>query len=82
MPGGRPVSNCLLAYQALMRQVELGRVQLLTRRDVLELITVDGVARGVVARHLLSGELEVHTARTVLLCTGGYSNVYFLSTTH
>ena len=68
------------AYQALMRQVELGRVQLLTRRDVLELITVDGVARGVVARHLLSGELEVHTARTVLLCTGGYSNVYFLST--
>ena len=68
------------AYQALMRQVELGRVQLLTRRDVLELITVDGVARGVVARHLLSGELEVHTARSVLLCTGGYSNVYFLST--
>ena len=68
------------AYQALMRQVELGRVRLLTRRDVLELITVDGVARGVVARHLLSGALEVHTARTVLLCTGGYSNVYFLST--
>ncbi|MCB4394419.1 fumarate reductase/succinate dehydrogenase flavoprotein subunit [Synechococcus sp. HB1133] len=68
------------AYQALMRQVELGRIDLLTRRDVLELITVDGVARGVVARHLLSGELEVHTARTVLLCTGGYSNVYFLST--
>jgi len=68
------------AYQALMRQVELGRVQLLTRRDVLELITVDGVARGVVARHLLSGELEVHTARSVLLCSGGYSNVYFLST--
>ena len=68
------------AYQALMRQVELGRVQLLTRRDVLEVITVDGVARGVVARHLLSGELEVHTARSVLLCSGGYSNVYFLST--
>ncbi|WP_392345701.1 fumarate reductase/succinate dehydrogenase flavoprotein subunit [Parasynechococcus sp.] len=68
------------AYQALMRQVELGRIQLLTRRDVLELITVDGVAHGVVAHHLLSGELEVHTARTILLCTGGYSNVYFLST--
>ena len=68
------------AYQALMRQVELGRVRLLTRRDVLELITVDGVARGVVARQLLTGELEVHTARTVLLCSGGYSNVYFLST--
>ena len=68
------------AYQALMRQVQLARVQLLPRRDVLELITVDGVARGVVTRNLLSGELEVHTARTVLLCTGGYSNVYFLST--
>ena len=68
------------AYQALMRQVELGRVRLLTRRDVLELITIDGVARGVVARHLLTGELEVHTARTILLCSGGYSNVYFLST--
>lgn len=63
-----------------MRQVELGRVRRLTRRDVLELITVDGFARGVVVRHLLTGELEVHTARTVLLCSGGYSNVYFLST--
>ena len=68
------------AYQALMRQVELGRVTLLTRRDMLELITVDGVARGVVTRHTVTGELEVHTARTVLLCTGGYSNVYYLST--
>ena len=68
------------AYQALMRQVELGRVRLLPRRDMLELITIDGVARGVVARHLLTGELEVHTAQTVLLCSGGYSNVYFLST--
>ena len=68
------------AYQAMMRQVELGHIRLLTRRDVLELITVDGVARGVVARHLLDGELEIYTANTVVLCTGGYSNVYFLST--
>ena len=68
------------AYQALMRQVELGRVTLLPRRDLLELITVDGVARGVVTRQTHTGELEVHTARAVLLCTGGYSNVYFLST--
>ena len=68
------------AYQAMMRQVDLGRIRLLTRRDMLELITVDGIARGVVARHLLSGELEVHTASSVLLCSGGYSNVYFLST--
>ncbi|ABM76924.1 fumarate reductase/succinate dehydrogenase flavoprotein subunit [Prochlorococcus marinus] len=68
------------AYQALMRQVALGQVELLCRRDVLELIKVDGVARGVVCRDLLSGELEVHTAQAVLLATGGYSNVYFLST--
>jgi succinate dehydrogenase / fumarate reductase flavoprotein subunit len=68
------------AYQALMRQVALGRVRLLTRRDVVELITVDGVARGVVSRHVLTGALEQHTARAVLLCSGGYSNVYFLST--
>ena len=68
------------AYQALMRQVEAGRVELLSRRDVLEIITVDGVARGVVCRDLLSGALEVHTAQAVLLATGGYSNVYFLST--
>jgi succinate dehydrogenase / fumarate reductase flavoprotein subunit len=68
------------ATQALMRQVAKGRITLLPRRDVLELITVDGVARGVVARQLLTGELELHTAQAVLLATGGYSNVFFLST--
>ena len=68
------------AYQALMRQVAAGRVELLTRRDMLELITVDGVARGVVSRHQLSGALEVFTAHAVLLASGGYANVYFLST--
>ena len=67
-------------YQALLRQVEAGRVELLPRRDMLELITVDGVARGVVSRHQLSGALEVFTAHAVLLASGGYSNVYFLST--
>jgi len=68
------------ATGALLRQVAAGRIRLLCRRDLLELITVDGVARGVVARHLLTGELEVHTAQVVVLATGGYSNVYFLST--
>ena len=68
------------ATGALLRQVAAGRINLLCRRDVLELITVDGVARGVVARHLLTGALEVHTAQAVLLATGGYSNVFFLST--
>ncbi|MFM7642836.1 MAG: fumarate reductase/succinate dehydrogenase flavoprotein subunit [Cyanobium sp.] len=68
------------AVQALLRQVALGRVTLLPRRGMLELITVDGVARGVVCRHLISGELEVHTANAVLLASGGYANVYHLST--
>ncbi|MEB3264866.1 MAG: fumarate reductase/succinate dehydrogenase flavoprotein subunit [Synechococcus sp.] len=68
------------ATAALLRQVEAGRVQLLCRRDLLDLVTVDGVARGVVVRHQLDGALEVHTAEAVLLATGGYSNVYFLST--
>jgi succinate dehydrogenase / fumarate reductase flavoprotein subunit len=68
------------AYQALMRQVAAGRVELLPRRDVLDLICVDGVARGVVARHQLSGAIETFTAHAVLLASGGYSNVYFLST--
>jgi succinate dehydrogenase / fumarate reductase flavoprotein subunit len=68
------------ATQALMRQVAAGRVELLSRRDMLELITVDGVARGVVCRHQLSGELEAFTAHAVLLASGGYSNVYYLST--
>ena len=68
------------AYQALMRQVAAGQVELLTRRDMLELVTVDGVARGIVCRHLLTGALETHTAHAVLLASGGYSNVYYLST--
>jgi succinate dehydrogenase / fumarate reductase flavoprotein subunit len=68
------------AYQALMRQVQAGRVELLPRRDMLELITLDGVARGLVCRHQLSGRLEAHTADAVVLASGGYSNVYFLST--
>jgi len=63
-----------------MRQVAAGQVELLTRRDMLELVTVDGVARGIVCRHLLTGALETHTAHAVLLASGGYSNVYYLST--
>ena len=68
------------AYQALMRQVAAGRVELLTRREMVELICVDGVARGVVCRHGLSGALETFTANVVLLASGGYSNVFYLST--
>ncbi len=68
------------AYQALMRQVANKTVELLPRRDVLELVKVQGLIRGVVSRNLLNGKLEVYRAHAVLLATGGYSNVYFLST--
>ncbi len=66
--------------QALLRQVEAGRVELCPQRDVLDLITLDGVARGAVCRHRLSGALETHTAHVVLLASGGYSNVFHRST--
>jgi succinate dehydrogenase / fumarate reductase flavoprotein subunit len=68
------------AVQALLRQVDAGRVELLTQRDVLDLITVEGVARGVVCRVQASGCLEAHTAHAVLLASGGYSNVFHRST--
>lgn len=68
------------AYQALMRQVGAGTVKLLPRREMLELVVVDGIARGVVARNLVTGEFERYAGDTVLLCTGGYGNVFYLST--
>ena len=68
------------AYGALMRQVERGQVELFTRREMLDLVTVDGTARGIITRNLETGALERYAADTVLLCTGGYGNIYFLST--
>jgi succinate dehydrogenase / fumarate reductase flavoprotein subunit len=68
------------AYQAMMRQVDAGTVKLLTRREMLDLVVVEGRARGIIARNLVTGELERHVGDAVLLCTGGYGNVYFLST--
>ncbi len=68
------------AYQALMRQVQRGAVNLFTRREMLDTVIVDGVARGITVRNLVTGEIESHAADAVLLCTGGYSNVYYLST--
>jgi succinate dehydrogenase / fumarate reductase flavoprotein subunit len=68
------------AYQALSKEVAAGHVALLPRREMLDLIVVDGRARGVVARDLVSGALEVHVGDAVVLATGGYANVYFLST--
>jgi succinate dehydrogenase / fumarate reductase flavoprotein subunit len=68
------------AYSALERQAGAGRVQLLPRREMLELVVVDGIARGIVARNLVTGEYERHAGDAVLLCTGGYANVFYLST--
>ena len=63
-----------------MRQVETGRVQLFTRREMLELVLAEGHARGIVARNLITGQLERYAADAVILATGGYGNVFYLST--
>ena len=68
------------AYQALMRAVGSGKARLFNRREMLDLVKVDGVARGIVVRNLLTGEIESHAADAVALCTGGYGNVFYLST--
>jgi succinate dehydrogenase / fumarate reductase, flavoprotein subunit len=68
------------AYGSLMHQVETKKVQMFTRREMLDLVLVDGKARGIIVRNLVTGELERHAGDAVLLCTGGYGRVYFLST--
>ncbi|RAL20984.1 fumarate reductase/succinate dehydrogenase flavoprotein subunit [Lujinxingia litoralis] len=68
------------AYQALMRQVDSGSVTMYPRREMLDLVVIDGKARGIITRNLITGELERHQADAVVLCTGGYGRVYFLST--
>jgi succinate dehydrogenase / fumarate reductase flavoprotein subunit len=68
------------AYSALMRQVGKGTVKMFTRREMVELVVVDGAARGIVARNLITGKLESYAANAVLLCTGGYGNAFYLST--
>ena len=68
------------AYQALERQVALGNVQMYARHEMLDVVKVDGKAKGIIARNLVSGELERHFGYAVLLCTGGYGNVFYLST--
>ncbi|MBI9078076.1 MAG: fumarate reductase/succinate dehydrogenase flavoprotein subunit [Desulfatibacillum sp.] len=68
------------AYSALSRQIAAGKVAMYTRREMLDLVVAGGKARGIVARNLVTGEIERHTADAVVLCTGGYGNVFFLST--
>ncbi|NOX64580.1 MAG: fumarate reductase/succinate dehydrogenase flavoprotein subunit, partial [Chlorobi bacterium] len=68
------------AYSSLNRQIKLGNVQMYHRREMLDLVIVDGAAKGITVRNLLTGEIESYAAQAVVLATGGYSNVFFLST--
>lgn len=68
------------AYSAMNRQINRGKVQAFNRHEMLELVIVDGKARGIIARNLVTGEIERHAAHAVVLGTGGYGNVFFLST--
>ncbi len=68
------------AYQAMMRQVHAGKINYQPRQEMLDLVNIDGVARGIITRDLVSGELKRWEADAVVLCTGGYGNVFYLST--
>ncbi|MEO8173636.1 MAG: fumarate reductase/succinate dehydrogenase flavoprotein subunit [Sediminibacterium sp.] len=68
------------AYQALERQIALGNVKMYSRHEMLEIVKIDGKAHGIIARDLISGKLERHFGHAVLLCSGGYGNVFYLST--
>lgn len=68
------------AYSALSRQIGKGNVKMYNRHEMLDVVVVNGKARGIIARNLVTGELERHSAHAVVLCTGGYGNVFFLST--
>ena len=68
------------AYGALNRQIANGKVKMYNRSEMLDLVVVDGKARGIITRDLITGKVEAHSAHAVLLCTGGYGNVFFLST--
>lgn len=68
------------AYSGLQRQVGLGTVKMYSRHEMLDVVVIDGKARGIIARNLVTGEIERHAGHAVLLCTGGYGNVFFLST--
>ncbi len=68
------------AYSALSRQIGKGSVKLYNRHEMMDLVIVDGKARGIIARNMITGEIESHSGHAVVLCTGGYGNVFFLST--
>lgn len=78
---GQTGQQCLLAgYTALCRQISEGKITMYPRREMLELVLVDGKARGIITRNLITGEFERHSAHCVVLATGGYGTIYYLST--
>jgi succinate dehydrogenase / fumarate reductase flavoprotein subunit len=68
------------AYSAMSRQIAAGKITMFPRREMLDLVLINGIARGIIVRNLITGELERYAGDAVLLCTGGYSNVFYLST--
>ena len=68
------------AYSSLSRQIEKGKVQMFTKHEMVDIVLIDGHAKGIIARNLITGELETHASNAVVLATGGYGNVYYLST--
>ena len=68
------------AYSSLSRQIEKGKVQMFTKHEMVDIVLIDGHAKGIIARNLITGELEKHASNAVVLATGGYGNVYYLST--
>ena len=78
---GQTGQQCLLGcYSSLNRQIKKGNVTMFPRREMLDLVVIDGKARGIIARNLLTGEIERHSAHAVVLATGGYGTIYYLST--
>ncbi len=78
---GQTGQQCLLgAYSGLIRQMNKGTVKIFPRRDILDIVIVDGKARGIITRNLVTGEIERHSAHAVVLATGGYGTIYYLST--
>ncbi len=78
---GQTGQQCLLGtYSSLSRQIAKGTVKMFSRRDMLDLVMIDGKARGIITRNLLTGEIERHSAHAVVLATGGYGTVFYLST--
>jgi len=78
---GQTGQQCLLGcYSSLNRQIKKGNVVMYPRREMLDLVVIDGKARGIIARNLLTGEIERHSAHAVVLATGGYGTIYYLST--